>query len=127
FLGGMNYFGDLVDQQIETLAKPNVPQALVDAGNSLHRAQYEIRAIDNQYASFAEAHHASVKDGLVQISKTPEYSQLRDQMGSEMRVVLARTGIEYKRVHTQLDTPPESNFDVTSSPTGNSDPSAIGQ
>ncbi|MGP4014273.1 hypothetical protein [Saccharopolyspora sp. 5N708] len=113
---GMDYFGKVVDNHVEQLGGgrsggDSVAQELVDAGNKLQRAQWEINQIDAHYAAWAEQNGADKMDnGLIMVSQK---GFAVDGLDRQMREVITRLGGEYQIAHSKLRPAPPPNFSVT--------------
>ncbi|MFI7119455.1 hypothetical protein [Amycolatopsis sp. NPDC049868] len=126
FRNAMDYYGKVFDAHVERVNKPpfggsgSLPQSIVDAGNKLNAAQYQLEKIDLWYAEQAVKLGApKMANGLIQVSAKPEVVKLLDQ---DMRKVIKDLAGEYSVKVRDFEAPvPKSPDEIKPPPGGGPD------
>lgn len=122
FRNAMDYYGKVFDAHVERVNKPSfggsgsLPQSIVDAGNKLNAAQYQLEKIDLWYAEQAVRLGApKMENGLIQVSAKPEVVKLLDQ---DMRKVIKDLAGEYSVKVRDFEAPVPKSPDEIKPPPG---------
>ncbi|MFD9890251.1 hypothetical protein ACFWY9_12985 [Amycolatopsis sp. NPDC059027] len=126
FRNAMDYYGKVFGAHVERVNKPpfggtaSLPRSIVDAGNKLNAAQYQLEAIDSWYADQAVKLGApKMENGLIQVSAKPEVVKMLDQ---DMRKVIKDLAGEYSVKVRDFDAPvPKSPDEIKPPPGGGPD------